>query len=183
MSKNIFSPIISHSEARRLTALFMDGGTTLAQERLLYRYYSSADVAPDLMEYRDMLLMLGEAAPEEIVPAKKVRRIPAWLGVAASLAVILTLAIAFVVPTHDSAESTYFAEVYGGSYVVRNGKRITDPAEIERQVKMAEQFAIEQDRLIDTYLSAYDDTPNEVIEQTFTSPATRNIVIQALSEQ
>lgn len=183
IKKIFFRKLIPHSEARRLTAMFMDGDTTLAQESLLYDYFSSTEVADDLKEYQSMFLLLSEASREDARSAKRVHPIPLWLGIAASLALILTLAVAFILPSHDTADSNYFAEVYAGSYVVRNGKRITDPAEIERQIKMAEQFAIEQDRLIDSYLSAYDDAPNEVIEQTFTSPATRNLVMQALSEE
>ncbi len=52
--KNISN--LSDIEAKRLTSAFMDGNTTLEQESELYRYYSSANIAPELEEFRDMML-------------------------------------------------------------------------------------------------------------------------------
>lgn len=179
---NIFRSTISHSEARRLTDLFMSGETSIAQESILYKYYASDDVADDLQEYKTMFLILGEASSEAETATTKVRRIPRWGGVAASLAIILTLAVTFILPTRDTSSSDCFAEVYAGSYVVRNGKRITDHAEIERQIKLAEQYIIEQDRMIDACINSYDDVERAVIEEIYPSSATRELIIKSLTE-
>ena len=182
MNIKFFRPTISHSEARRLTDLFMAGETSLGQESLLYKYYASNDVADDLQEYKTMFLILAEATSEAETSTTKVRRIPSWLGIAASLAIILTLAVTFILPTRDASSSECFAEVYAGSYVVRNGKRITDPAEIERQIRLAEQYVIEQDRMIDACINSYDDVERAVIEDIYPSSATRELIIKSLTE-
>ena len=186
MRLHIFNHTVSHSEARRLTALFMDGDTTLAQERLLYRYFSQTDVADDLQEYREMFMLLAQVANEE--PSAKDASggsgsIFRWLAVAASVALILTIGVALLQPDSECAyDPACFAQVYGGSYVVRNGQRITDPAEIEREVRRAEEYMEAQDRMLENYLNSLEDIEQSVIDETFLSPKTREIILQTLNQ-
>lgn len=182
MIVNIFRTTISHSRARRLTAMFMNGDTSLKQESLLYKYYSSDDVVDDLQEYKTMFILLSDAAGEAEPHTLRVRPIPLWLGIAASLALILTIAVTFILPSRETSSSDCFAEVYAGSYVVRNGKRITDPTEIEQQIRLAERYIIEQDRMIDACINSYDDVERAVIEDIYPSSATRELIIKSLTE-
>ena len=39
---------------RQLVNRFLDGATTNAEEQTLYDYFAGEDIAPELMQYRDM---------------------------------------------------------------------------------------------------------------------------------
>ena len=75
--KNISN--LSDIEAKRLTSAFMDGNTTLEQESELYRYYSSANIAPELEEFRDMMLWysngLKSHSPDNLPVQKSGKRL------------------------------------------------------------------------------------------------------------
>lgn len=74
---------------------YFDGLTTLAEERELSAYFSSAKVAPHLEQYRDMFGYFAAAREEK--PQQEIKALPknrttsktAWLSIAASAVVLL----------------------------------------------------------------------------------------------
>ena len=49
---------------RQLVNRFLDGATTNAEEQTLYDYFAGEDIAPELMQYRDMFRWYSAGMPE-----------------------------------------------------------------------------------------------------------------------
>lgn len=131
--------MMKDKDIQKLIDRFLDAETTLEEEKSLMDYFSQADIAEELMPYREMFLDYQaasgiDAMPEEMAikePAEKpvVKPVKGWLSVtkmyrwvaaAACVAVILALTL-----TLEKA-STPDCIAYVG------GKRITDKAVIEQ---------------------------------------------------
>lgn len=148
---------ISHSEARRLVGLFMAGASDNAQESSLYRYFSGGDVAPDLEQYRYMMIWFASGMPADDAgrSSRRLRfgrwqRLAAAVGAAAVVALVVTLMPRIGSPADDDYST------YAGSYVIRNGKRITDLDIIMPELKRAEQLVAQQQATVDREMQLYD---------------------------
>ena len=115
---------------------FMEGETTLAEEQAIYRFFRSGDVPEHLKVYAPMFAWYEEGMPEEkkempIETKTKTfwKRIPlgVWsMGIAAMLVVGIGLGILSGLDKDMDDEWS----CYEGSYVMINGKRITDEKKI-----------------------------------------------------
>lgn len=135
--------INEHSDINRLISRFLDGETSLDEEKTLYAFFSRPDVPEELEPYRPMFGWYaslavhndetdrpdndGERSALSATPVKKDRplfrllRPWQWAGIAAMLAVLFTVGFFLRTP---SIPEEYLA--YEGSYIIRNGKKITD---------------------------------------------------------
>ena len=123
---DIFDNKLTDNEARELTARFFDGATTLAEEERLYVYYAMGPVAPILAPYRELMLWMAEGCQGErpvVRPAKPRYGLPRWCGVAA-IAALVAFAGGRAIVQNNALNTT--RSVYAGSYLVRDGVRITD---------------------------------------------------------
>lgn len=71
---------------------YFDAETSIAEENQLRNYFSSADVAQHLEQYKSMFTYFTEAKQEKSAnqaPLKTQKRNVAWLSVAASIVVLL----------------------------------------------------------------------------------------------
>lgn len=143
---------LSEAEARALLERFESGDTSLADEQALYLFFRSAALPSDLEPLRPLMAWYesgcdGEpqmpvAAPS--APAPHIRRFalrPILMGAAS---VALVVALAFSIRSLSSSsqvagepESDSFAELYGGSYIIRDGKKISDPDLIRNEIMRA----------------------------------------------
>ena len=115
---------------------FMEGETTNAEEQAIYRFFRSGDVPEHLKVYAPMFAWYEEGMPEEkkempIVTKAKTfwKRIPlgVWsMGIAAMLVIGIGLGILSGLDKDMDDEWS----CYEGSYVMINGKRITDEKKI-----------------------------------------------------
>ena len=115
---------------------FMEGETTLAEEQAIYRFFRSGDVPEHLKVYAPMFAWYEEGMPEEkkempIETKTKTfwKRIPlgVWsMGIAAMLVIGIGLGILSGLDNDMDDEWS----CYEGSYVMINGKRITDEKKI-----------------------------------------------------
>lgn len=115
---------------------FMEGETTNAEEQAIYRFFRSGDVPEHLKVYAPMFAWYEEGMPEEkkeipfTTKTKTFRkRIPlgVWsMGIAAMLVVGIGLGILSGLDKDMDDEWS----CYEGSYVMINGKRITDEKKI-----------------------------------------------------
>lgn len=140
--RQIFRPLPDARTAARLLERFLDGDSTPAEERALYALYTSTargSLAPELEARRDMMEWYAAMAP-----SRRRRRIPAIAaGIGAFVAVAAGLTFALGGGSDD--DNGLYA-CYRGSYVVHNGKRISDLAEIHTALARAEFTA---DSLLD----------------------------------
>lgn len=105
----------------QLLEKYFDGLTTLAEEKELSAYFSSANVAPHLEQYRDMFGYFKAARLEtpqhelKALPKNRTINITAWLSVAASVVVLLGVGSYFMLQdrqpenlgTFDNPEVAY----------------------------------------------------------------------------
>ena len=115
---------------------FMEGETTNAEEQAIYRFFRSGDVPEHLKVYAPMFAWYEEGMPEEkkempIETKTKTfwKRIPlgVWsMGIAAMLVIGIGLGILSGLDKDMDDEWS----CYEGSYVMINGKRITDEKKI-----------------------------------------------------
>ena len=115
---------------------FMEGETTNAEEQAIYRFFRSGDVPEHLKVYAPMFAWYEEGMPEEkkempIVTKSKTfwKCIPlgVWsMGIAAMLVIGIGLGILSGLDKDMDDEWS----CYEGSYVMINGKRITDEKKI-----------------------------------------------------
>lgn len=112
---------LSDGEARRLTSAFLDGSTSLDDERRLYDYYRSGGAAEDLKAYAPMFGWYESLGADNTVKSSRdvTHRAAAFITAA-----IVTAAAVVIGLAHDTTASP--EEIYAGSYIRRDGHTITD---------------------------------------------------------
>lgn len=123
---------------KELIDKFMAGQTTGDEERRLFEAFADGNaLEPELEELRPM--MQWYAGLDKIRSEKSRPRLPrfvAWTGVAATVAMLLTVSIHFFYQRSEMPEEW---REYAGSYVIRNGVKYTNLAQIMPEIKRAEQ--------------------------------------------
>lgn len=160
--------VISDDHARRLTQEFLDGSTTIEQEQTLYRYYAGRHIAADLECYRSMFewyvqLELRSHRDEES-RAKRKR----FLVAAAAITVLALVGAGFLFSPAPSSGDLSLERMYAGSYIIRDGKKITDIKQILPELRRADQY-------VDSTLKAYSPQPDYDPEHLMISDALSNI--------
>ncbi len=154
----------------RLVDRFFDGDTTPAEEREIYAFFASHRDLGDLEQYRSMFGWYA-SLPQDGRGRRSSRRRNVWwvaAGIAATMALAVGIGFSLLSPRMGVDRELY--SQYQGSYVVCNGKRITDLSVIYPSIVRAEATAdsindviagydcdIEM-RIVDEALSAISDT-------------------------
>lgn len=144
-----------------LVESFFEGDTSCSEENELYDYFSSDDIPPALEQYRSFFRYVDRKMPEALTAAsstalpypRRRRSVGAWISAAAVGLLVATAAIGF---QKMRATDNRFA----GSYIVRNGVRITDPKIIGPELEAAIRMLEEQDLRI-----SIEDRKREVYEE------------------
>ena len=119
---------INKDNAMLWVSRFLNGETTNDEEQQLYQFFAGDEVPAHLTQYREMFSWYANGMKEEDLPKSgkviemrnKGRRILQW-GIAASI----LLAIGFGLGYHFNPDSPDYSQ-FEGSYIIRNGKKITD---------------------------------------------------------
>ena len=157
---------------------FFEGQTSNEEEQQLYLFFKQEDIPEELTQYKQVIKYFESGLVEELKSAKEthedknVRRETkylfvakkwwfVWGSVAASILIILFSTLFFF----DNFES---AHPYKGSYIIRNGVRITNIDLIKPDLEAAIQKSLlieqEAEQLIER-LTAMDDDPEQQIMQ------------------
>lgn len=128
---------------RTLTDRFLEGETTLEEERELYAFYRSEEVPDDLLSLRPLFVGLEEIQLEtpSITPKKKKGDWRKWVMIAASVLVLFLLGGSFL---WQQQQNECVAYVYG--------ERVTD-----RDLIMQEM-----ERSIGTMTEGQNDLENQL---------------------
>jgi hypothetical protein len=149
---------------------FFDGETSDEEERRLYRFFEGEDIPPHLRRYKPVFAYFAGGLEKEISqpagPAEPLRqagperRLRVTAGVAASLLILLAAGLLFF-------KKTDAFDPYEGSYIVRNGVRITDTSLIRPELEAAVCRALQQQENADRLLGDLSgpDTRLEEIQQ------------------
>lgn len=137
----------SISEIEKLVDQFMDGDTSLEEERLLYDFFAHEDIPDSLLAYKDFFVDLAamECGHDNMLacdnagllcthaesPVRRVRNLKRW-----AIAVAASISIAFgAYFVSDWYKEQQFSLLYGGSYMVVNGVRIDNLKEIRSDIE------------------------------------------------
>lgn len=129
-------------EIERLVERFFDGETTTEEEARLYKVFRRKRLPDSLERMRPVIEAfdsMSEEKPQRAKTVNIVRR--ALMGAAAMLALIVGIAI-----YSNYHEEQSLARIYGGSYVIENGRRIDDLSAIQDDIEraLADSRRIEQ---------------------------------------
>ena len=129
-------------EIERLVERFFDGETTTEEEARLYKVFRRKRLPDSLERMRPVMEAFGSMSGEKPQRAKTVSIVRrALMGAAAMLALIVGIAI-----YSNYHEEQSLARIYGGSYVIENGRRIDDLSAIQDDIEraLADSRRIEQ---------------------------------------
>lgn len=129
---------------KELIDKFMAGETTVAEEKRLFEAFAPGrDVDPELEPFRPMMQWYGglNRQVDTIVvrPRRRLPRIAAWTGVAAAVAMLVTVGAGYFADRSQLPDD--WQEYTSGCYVIRNGIKYTDLATIMPDMKRAELLA------------------------------------------
>lgn len=134
-----------------LIARFLDGNTSLEEEKKLYAYFAQTEqVDETLRPYAEYFRDLATLQPIEATPCPRIRpqKTHRWMRTAIGLAasVMLLLGGAWGYRLH---KAQLLAERYGGSYMIVNGKRCDDLLKIEDHIKQTLRDGQEAEQQMD----------------------------------
>lgn len=132
---------------------FMAGTTSIAEERALFAAFAGGRPVPEHLEqYREMMQWYAAMSAGEKPVGRRLR--PAvWLSAAAALALIVTVAVSYM-GRLNAQNREYMA--YAGSYVISNGVKNTNIAEILPQVKGVDAIIDRQRRMAEAQMQGVD---------------------------
>lgn len=190
---------IDNSDIRRTIDRFLAGETSLGEERALYDFFRRSDLPADLAAYREMFqwyASLAEAGKEEAkgstdttpaprpVSGSKARllrmRPMQWISAAAVIALLFTIGFVLRTPS-TSVPEEYLS--YEGSYIIRDGKKITDLSVVVPEIQRAEQMVNERLSALDARIEAADAAFDRSVTSAYdlSDPAVREIVEASFS--
>ena len=132
-------------ELQQLVDRYLEGVTTLDEERQLFRAFASGRYPAELEEYaamfRDCAAVAGIKLEGVRTPARR-RIIRIALTATAGVAAAVLLCLTFAANMREAE----LERIYGGSYVIVNGKRIDDISRIMPQIErtLADAEAVER---------------------------------------
>jgi uncharacterized membrane protein YvbJ len=155
-----------NKDIETLLERFFEGQTSNEEERRLYLFFRREKLPDELAQYKEIVTYFESGLADELDAPKNVKMLKevrkkrwlVWGSIAASFLILLS--------------STFFifrnTDPYEGSYIVRNGVRITDLNLIRPELEAAIQKSLlieqEADRLIEL-LSETDDSQEDQIMQ------------------
>ena len=103
-----------------------------------------------------------------------------WVSVAAMLALLLSVGFIFKSPSAIDVPEEYMA--YEGSYIIRDGKKITDLRIVVPEIIRNEKMVDDQLRAIDTSIEEADEAYNKAMTEGYdlSDPTVKEIVEAAL---
>lgn len=162
-------------EIEKLVERFFDGETTLEEEARLYRLFRSKRLPESLERLRLLMEAFSSMRIEEPYRTASVR--PLWRLLAGAVAVLALVAgLSFY---SDYCEDRSLARIYGGSYVIQNGRRIDDLSAIRDDIEktLADSRYIEERAEFSVVDHAEQDVLNNISD-----PDMRHEVEQMLNE-
>jgi hypothetical protein len=85
---------MEHNKIETLLEKYLDGSTTIAEEKELTNYFSQPNVALHLQQYQSIFGYYKQAKSEQFVqeiPLKTIKQKVAWLSIAASVTILVGL--------------------------------------------------------------------------------------------
>jgi len=146
-----------YKKIEELVERFFDGQTSNEEERELYDFFSSENVPEHLFPYRQVFAYFETGIKEEVnyqTPERKniqsfrKKKITIWASIAASILILISFGI-----YHFTREKEF--NPYEGSYIIRNGIKITDPKIVNPEIEKTLVFVSEQEKNMNNCSNGY----------------------------
>lgn len=154
--------MIDGRNAREWIERFLNGETSNIEEKELYRFFSSEDVPHSLKKYRSMFEWYANGMKDEL-PRPKTHLLRTACG-RVGIAAVVTLAMGVGWTAYRYFDHKKY-EYLEGSYIIRNGKKITDIKTILPELKRVNEFAIQQEKEMDKLIRFDADKYMEELEK------------------
>lgn len=145
------------ADIKALVDKFLDGRTTLAEERELYDYFASDDLPREWYDLKAMFAWYGDGMPEERLPKpapqpRRSHRAKWWIATG-SIAAAVALMV-WLVP--ERSADVDIVDIYEGSYVIEGGIYCDNLDDIEDDIETLLMRADEMERHADSLLALAD---------------------------
>jgi len=138
-----------YKKIEELIERFFDGQTSNEEERELYDFFSSENVPEHLLPYRQVFAYFETGIKEEEsnhqttgrknVQSFRKKKITIWASIAASILILISFGI-----YHFTREKEF--NPYEGSYIIRNGVKITDPKIVNPEIEKTIEEMLQQEK-------------------------------------
>lgn len=145
-------------QAEKLISRYFEGKTTVFEERRLYDYFSGGDIPGELEEYAEMFRDLAAAAGPAL-PKSHLRRVRTAVAAAAAVAVVALAAVW----GSAAVEERSLERLYGGSYMVVDGKRTDNLREMKGEIHSTLREAAGIEHKVAALQSAAQSAEDEVL--------------------
>jgi hypothetical protein len=161
-----------YKQIEELLERFFEGETSNEEEQILYQYFRQKDIPEHLCSYKSVFAYFEagitkefeQPAPITALPQRKSRRM-IWTGIAASFLILITSGL-FLIQKNASFDP------YEGSYIIRNGKKITDLNLIRPELEATMQYVRQQQEKAEqlrTYVSEIENESARIKQQIIVS--------------
>lgn len=144
----------------QLIERFLDGRTTNMEEQQLYSYFAGSGISRRMMKYKPMFdwYASGMTEPLPVIKAKRFRMITKFrIAIAASVLLLMGAGFGY----YKYVERNELYASYEGSYIIRNGKKITDIKEILPELQRIEREAKEKELRVE---NINEMSPEEILK-------------------
>jgi hypothetical protein len=144
---------------------FLNGETTNAEEKELYLFFAQGDVPEAMLKYKPMFSWYADGMNDPLPVQKHHKRLSLLLtrcAIAASIALIVGYGLSLYIGNQEE-KSDY--SCYEGSYIIRNGKKITDLKTIMPIIKRVDKASDRQEKNIEEKSNANSSLSEEQIER------------------
>lgn len=179
---------INHNNYEDYVKRFLAAETTLAEEQELYKFFRQPDLPPMAEQLRPMFGWYAEL-PDTATRSNNTRRLirlKIWhrWSIAASLALLLGIG-AFLQfnPLRSASDINPEYLAYEGSYIMRDGKKITDLSVVVPEIKRAEAQLQQRLNSIQTAINSADTRMNGAVVQelNMSNPTVRKAVLSSIN--
>lgn len=156
--------IVNERNAKEWIDRFLDGTTTNAEEKELYRFFIEGNVPDNLKKYQQMFQWFADGMPGDprAQKTKVVNLVQISMKVAASIVLVCGLGLGM----YQVAFQKKYAFLEG-SYIIRDGRKVTDLKsilpELRKMNKLAAQQEIEIEAIdnfdVDRYIDKMESDP------------------------
>jgi hypothetical protein len=152
---------INKQNAEEWIGKFLEGETDNEEEQALYKFFCSDNIPRRLKKYKPMFDWYANGMQESYLPPRRIfwkRGFISRISVAASLVLACGVGMGFY-RHYQKMQVEY--ECYEGSYIIRNGEKISDVKQILPELQKTTRMAQQEEREINRTLKM---TPDEYVK-------------------
>ncbi|GHU54507.1 hypothetical protein FACS189411_01280 [Bacteroidia bacterium] len=172
-----------YNRIEELIARFFEGGTTREEEKELYGFFAGENIPLSLVPYKPLFGYFEHGMPAGLSEMEKATTMiprrkslhPVWIVAVAASLLVAAFSILFFTNKQEAENP------FEGSYIIRNGMRITDPdiirPELEAALRLVALQVEENERLWEEIRDPYEAVIRQFPDE-YSQEAVRNILFK-----